>query len=162
MAEAKATVLAGEWLSTEETMRELGKARRTIQEIAQRGELQWTMASRGNGMRPERLYNAADVKKLKAEAQKMALVRREPRERVPAAMQALQLVAAVREVAQASLPAIPLKEKLWLSLEEAEAYSGIAEPSLRELLEDGQLKALRIGPYRTLRILRKSLEAFEG
>ena len=54
---------------------------------------------------------------------------------------------------------VAVTEKLWLSLDEAAAYSGLARADLQRLIEVGTLAARKSGGWK---ILRKSLEAFEG
>jgi chemotaxis protein histidine kinase CheA len=55
---------------------------------------------------------------------------------------------------------VPLQHKLWLSMREAHVYSGLPTRRLRKLLAEEIIVA--VGEGRGTRILRKSLEAFEG
>ena len=55
------TLLPGDWLTTEETAKALGKHERTVQKMAKAGLLKWKLADRpGTGR--GRLYDANDVK----------------------------------------------------------------------------------------------------
>jgi predicted DNA-binding transcriptional regulator AlpA len=56
-------------------------------------------------------------------------------------------------------PSVPITEKLWLSLEEAEELSGLARATLLKLAQSGAVAALKSGGWR---LQRKSLEAFNG
>lgn len=56
-------------------------------------------------------------------------------------------------------PAVPITEKLWLSLEEAEELSGLARATLLKLAQSGAVTALKSGGWK---LQRKSLEAFNG
>jgi hypothetical protein len=187
VAEAKAVVLARGWLATEEVMRELGKARRTIQELAQQGKLHWKMSVR-EGMRPERVYNARDVEDLKAETQPKPLPRLERPKALPSAggwdvPVMVELAIATKKLAEsiAAPRPLPLSEKLWLSLDEAVEYSGLARADLERLCQmadegRGQVLAEAVALERSglprhaliarksggWKILRRSLEAFEG
>jgi hypothetical protein len=168
----QAVALASGWLATEEVMRELGKARRTIQELAQQGRLKWRWSER-EGMRPERVYRAEDVELLKSSARPKAQPRQRPKA-LPAPAEATLALSAdatdyLKRILERwsnappqlalPLPPVPLTEKLWLNLDEASEYSGLARADLERLCRNGTLVARKSGGWK---ILRKSLEAFEG
>jgi hypothetical protein len=77
-------------------------------------------------------------------------------ERVNVRVDRLQLQAVERE---AAVPAVRLVEKLWLSLEESVAYSGLAGADLIRLAREGKISARKSAGWR---FRRASLEAFEG
>ena len=141
-----------EWLPVSEACAALGKSQSTIERIPSE-RLRSRLEPRP-GRKPERMYYASDVERIKHEdADK-------ENHRVPAVKAPAQfaiapdtitaLVNAVTEYRNA-----PPAQKLWLSLEEAAAYSGLGRSILKRL-------AKRAGPHGAWRISRKSLEAFEG
>ena len=184
---AKAAVLEERWLTIAETMEALGIAKRTVQDWASQGLLHWKLQI-GEGKR-ERVYDARDVEKLRndgppprtpssrperapsAEARTAIAprVRAMPlpseewmqafREMMQPIFAQRQLPAPAPEAPKATVPAVRLKEKLWLSLSEAKAYSGLSRSDLLVLAHDGRVKARKSGGWK---FLRKSLEEFEG
>jgi len=54
---------------------------------------------------------------------------------------------------------VPLNQKLWLSLEEAAAYSGLAQATLLKLSQTGDVRAVKSGGWK---ISRQSLETWSG
>jgi excisionase family DNA binding protein len=56
-------------------------------------------------------------------------------------------------------PRVGVTEKLWLSLDEAAAYSGLSKADLYRLVQDGKLQGRKSPGWK---IRRASLEAFEG
>lgn len=177
-------------------METLGIARRTIQEWAQNGSLEWRMEL-VPGRKPQRLYRREQVERYRehgppprerADRPKREGVVLAHRPAPPPAQVVFppEFGEALRAFTQHSgfasgtgdglaiappiaTPPIPLIEKLWLSIEEAAELSGLSQAFLRDLIverEDYQpgenIVGLRGGPYGRWRILRKSLEAFEG
>jgi len=165
----KVTVVPGEWLTTEETMRELGKSRRTVQKLAQRKQLRWKLQPRHGRARPERLYRAEDVERVAREAPvpapsaAVATVKRPTPAGLGPVLKRLNAAASL-----AIEPArVRITEKLWLSLGEAQELSGLARTDLvrecrraAEGRRNGQ--ALIVRKSGGWKILRKSLEQFEG
>lgn len=167
-----------EYVPLEKAKEILGKSEKTIQRYVTAGELRTKLEPR-EGRKPERVYHAGDLQRIQEQAiashapESTALaVRTLPTQMVTLRDAMSEPAEAMRELAssivyQAELreqefERVPLKEKLWLSLAEAEEYSGISQSNLRELLEVSQIHALRLGPHRAWRIYRKSLEAFGG
>ena len=74
-----------------------------------------------------------------------------PAPRVPAKIPLPELVQALSPT-----PRVPLDKKLYLTVKEVSAYSGLPQSYLRRLLAGGELKALSAGGYR---IRRADLEA---
>lgn len=141
-----------------ETQRELNTSTATVERMVRDGRLRSKLVPRP-GRKPERVYLAEDIDRLKEQKGK----RRELRPpsalvpRSPASTQQLALVTTelVRQLA-APKP-IPLSEKLWLSLPEAQAYSGLAKTDLLVLAQSKRVVARKSGGWK---IQRKSLEAF--
>ena len=208
MATPKPALLSSEWMDTGETLTALGIKRRTLQEWAQNGFLKFKRETR-EGRRPERVYSAADVRRIERDGRPAspnarhdaenprlpAALKREPRRLPPPANTPLvpdktiallnQLIenwnASMARPAIAPPPAVPLSQKLWLTLDEAAEYSGLSRGDLTKLCRQssegrGQLLAEALAieerglPRHALivrksggwKILRKSLEAFEG
>jgi hypothetical protein len=189
MPEAAAKILSSEWLTTEETMTLLGIARRTVQEWAQSGFLHWKFQS-VPGRKPERVYQRSEVenfrqhgppKREQAARPKKEIALRQPKSRanddwdVPIMAEiaiamttiAKHLAAPALPPAPVSGPAVRLSEKVWLSLDEAAEYSGLAKNDLLRLCQEADpnsfgapsLVARKSGGWK---IQRKSLEAFDG
>lgn len=157
-----------EWLTTEQTTKALGKALRTVQDLAASGKLRWKLRHRP-GTKPERLYDASDVAQLAPQERPSVEKKpRAPRGSKPEP-QGKQLALAVPEatasllkemVAQWHAPKpVELVHKLWLSLDEAAEYSGLARTTLLDLIGKSKLVALKSGGWK---IQRKSLESFKG
>lgn len=158
------------YLSYGETSPRLG-SESTIARLVRDGRLRTQLVQR-DGRKPERFYSAEDVERIEAERKARAL------RAAPTAIEARssanpaalpEFLGLLRELVQARQlpappevkePAVPLNEKLWLSPAEARRYSGLSRQDLRDLVFDGILVAR--GKGRGVRILRKSLEAFEG
>ncbi len=167
---ADSVVLSGEWLSMAEAAEKLGKSPKTIEAMVTNKQISSKLVPR-EGRKPERVYEAADVTRLVAQAQERA--KRPPQERVPTAPKtmlpmpswdipvAVELAAAARKLADglAGQRPVPVTDKLWLDLDEAHAYSGLARGDLKRLCVSGALTARKSGGWR---IRRASLEAFEG
>lgn len=164
-------VLSGQWLSLSETAAALGKSPKTIEAMVTKNQIKSTTVPR-TGRKPERVYEAADVDRLAKEAEARAArspaVRKEPapKETILAlAPKAQSSLEKILERLTAPPPlAVPVDRKLWLSLKEAAAYSGLSQSHLAELREQGKLDVIERGSGRGVRrrISRKSLEAFEG
>lgn len=156
MPEPKLTLLSSEWLTLEEAMRALGKSRKTIERLVASQELKSQLEER-QGRKSERVYSAEDVERLKRQPATQALA---PRQQVQLALPELgkEIGSAIRELADQP-ERVGITLKLWLSLEEATLYSGLAKRDVLKLARDGRIVARKSGGWK---ILRKSLEAFEG
>lgn len=152
-------------------MNELGKGAKTVERLVKGGELRSKWVPRP-GMKPERVYSAEDLTKLKESHAKR-------RERtalaVPSRPQSPRLdpLAALNAILERwskqplqipapptpPEPAVRITEKLWLSLKEAIAYSGLAGADLIQQAKDGKITSRKSAGWR---FLRRSLEAFEG
>ena len=159
MAGKRAVVLAREWLPLEYALRSLGKSERSLQRLAAAGQVRWHF----EGGTRRRLYHAGDLERVKEEG--IPAGREEP-QRVTAPRGAVAALADPETrgflenlVARVTAPRIGIAQKLWLSLEEAQAYSGLSRTRLLALCRAGRLVAMR---DRGWRIRRASLEAFAG
>jgi hypothetical protein len=192
MAESGATqqlsVISGEWMDGDETMDALGIQKRTLQDWAHSGFLRFKQQTR-KGKRPERVFLSADVQRLLRDGRPSvtrpvsAKIPREPRP--PRSVRATPLELAipnegvtmlrelVERLAAPKVSPVSLTEKLWLSLDEAVQYSGLTRADLQETCQlafkvQAECQAQRLPGALIVRksggwkILRKSLEAFEG
>lgn len=160
-------------------MNDLGKGAKTVERLVASGDLRSQMVPRP-GMKPERVYLYEDVKKLKEahakrrertavvairpprepQSDRLVQVMKEFMERINMQVGRLQLQATEQAVETAAAePAVRLTEKLWLSLEEAIAYSGLAGADLIREAKAGKITSRKSAGWR---FLRRSLEAFEG
>lgn len=154
---------SGEWLTTDETCRILGKALRTVQEMAKAGMLKYKMEARP-GTKPQRLYDARDVRR-EAPPASLPQPYSPPRPARPAPPRQLEAPVLVEE----SKPPAPAKEsvydlrqlrlKLWLTVEEASAYSGFGRKHLLDLIETRSVQAEKWGVGGAWIIRRASLES---
>lgn len=155
------------YVPLQEAMGLLGRSRSTLDRAVQDRALRGRYVRRPN-VKPERVYNLEDLAKLKARADetKPRAHKEDIGEALTTTLAPLLERALVPQRPLTDVvpkpPAIAITQKLWLSLEEAAEYSGISQANLRQLIDAGDLKALRIGEFRTWRILRESLEAFKG
>jgi hypothetical protein len=171
------------YLPRREALAALGISDATLDRLVKQGELRSRLAPRA-GRKPERVYLAEDVEKRKREGEERR------RARPPSAIavssrggrdgpfvpfdgtltiRAMQTALRALETRPLSRPQVELKDKLWLSLDEAVAYSGLAKADLlfvcqeslqaQERTEREQLIVRKSGGWK---ILRRSLEAFEG
>jgi hypothetical protein len=156
-----------DWLPLDETMARLGKSQSTIERLVGSRALR-SMLSPRPGRKPERLYSAEDVERLKEESGAATSRTVTVAKKAPGA-----LISGDGNVMLSSLVPLLTKwlnggqgtrasEKLWLSLEEATAYSGLAESFLERAIREGKLRAVKGGPHGAWSIQRASLEAFEG
>lgn len=153
-------------------MRELGKSDSTIERLVANGELGSRTVPRP-GRRAERVYSSADIERLKEREEQRAQARppsalavRQPSESPQwQAVQAIldriqqQQTRLLDAPAAPAKPQVEIKDKLWLSLDEAVAYSGLARRDLIQMCREGKVVARKSGGWK---ILRKSLEVFEG
>lgn len=158
-------------------LNELGKGAKTVERLVKGGELRSKWVPRP-GMKPERVYSAEDLMKLKEahakrrertalaipirppqQTDRLALVMKEFMERINMRVDRLQLQATEAAVAAAEPAPVRITEKLWLSLKEAIAYSGLAGADLIQQAKDGKITSRKSAGWR---FLRRSLEAFEG
>lgn len=159
------------YLDRRTALETLGVSEATLDRMASDGRVASKTEPRP-GRKPERVYSAQDVERLKAEKEK----RREARPpsalapKTQLMLPAFDGVAeAMRELASSLAYRVDderersenftLREKLWLTLEEAAAYSGLARRDLVRLRREGKLVARKSGGWK---YLRRSLEEFAG
>lgn len=167
-----------DWVPSETAMKQLGKSERSVQRLAAAGHLRWKLEP----LTKRRLYHAGDLQRVKEEG--IRTQAEEPRAIAPRAMTPLILApeamafiktqieafrAARNSERQVDLTAVPIREKLWLSLEEASEYSGLSMRFLRDSIVEPKyhqpgenLAGIRVGRGGSWRIQRASLEAFAG
>jgi excisionase family DNA binding protein len=168
-------VLEGEWLTLAETMRMLGKSQSTVERMVAAAAIATKVEPRAR-RKPERLYNAADVRRMAENERDLGRSLRlvKPPVSTQLAIPA-ETISSLRDVTTewgkgvtASLHEVMtewqkgaksprLVEKLWLSLEEGAEYAGLPAGYLRRLIHDGQLVAIKTPGWR---ILRASLDEF--
>jgi hypothetical protein len=167
MARAKAAVqvLDREWVPGNDAAGRLQKSERSLLRLANAGHVRWKLEE---GTR-QRVYHAGDLEKVIEEG--IRAVREEPSRRTGIALAsragtplaiAPEASALMRELVDrflATRDRVAVTEKLWLTLEEAGAYSGLGRNDLLNLCQTATLIARKSGGWR---ILRTSLEAFDG
>ncbi len=171
MKETKATVVSAEWMTTEEVIKTLGIAQRTVQNWAKAGRLRFKLDTLP-GRRAQRIYNSEDVERLKKEGPpprppssevtetKVAV----PKRASSQVIEALEVFKLLTEEFRAQRKEEAAQRErehsaAWLTLSEAAAYLRLPKTYLRRALIEKRLPAIRAGGWR---IQRKSLEAFEG
>lgn len=161
---AELSVIAREWINLEQATAQLGKSPKTIERLVSAGHLRSRLEPR-EGRKPERLYHSGDLERIKAEA--IPAPAAEPKRAiVPAKTQELTIsphtVTTLNDVMTRWLnrdQAVGVREKLWLNLDEAHAYSGRSKRWLLVMCREGKLTAQKDGGWK---IRRASLEAFAG
>lgn len=158
------------YLTLGDTLTELGKSVKTVERLVASGDLESKLIPR-EGRKPERVYSAAAVARLKSENDR----RRERRQatvpatrQIPAPPRITSLaippdtITTIRDAMSQFLasPPVRITDKLWLTLKEARAYSGLGRKDLLDLAEAGEIQTRKSGRRRLFR--RASLEAFQG
>jgi hypothetical protein len=173
----KKTVEIGgrDWLPVEDVMRTLGKSERSIQRLAAAGHLRWTF-QHGSRMR---LYHAGDVERvLEGGIQTERLPAREPgavheaQMAGPAVMAVTTTPVALssetssffeRLVEKIAAPrGVGVTDKLWLTLEEAVAYSGLSVAAILAGIAEEKIVSGNLGRHGRRVVRRASLEAYRG
>jgi excisionase family DNA binding protein len=146
----------------------------TIERMARDGRVGSKLVPR-QGRKAERMYLATDVERLKREKEKreeiQAAARSAPKLLEAGGAEKAEVVSiktgfpvsAVRELLEEwaeKREEVGVREKLWLTWDEAAELSGIPVTYVREAAHAGSIKCKRFG--RSWRVQRKSLEAFEG
>ena len=159
------------WLTRVEALEKLGKSRSTLERLVEVGEVS-TKQQEVEGRRPMTLYKTADIERIAAApprppaapqgSQQLALA-----SDLGNALRALLERQAAPQMAAPAPVVVRLTEKLWLTLDEAVEYSGLAKSDLRELcrLNYGSVAKpppLVVRKSGGWKILRTSLEAFRG
>jgi hypothetical protein len=187
MQAATAKVQTGirEWLPLADAIRALNKSQTTIERLVAAEELRSKLEPR-QGRKPERVYHAGDIERLMnnptlSHAQQKTMALALPDTLSDSLRKLVDVIAqqaserkteADRKAESEPKPLVSLSEKLWLTLEEGTAYSGLARADLLKLCQEAfqRQEAQESRPPNALivrksggwKILRKSLEAFEG
>ena len=151
------------WPTIEEAAAQLGTSVRTMWRHAEARTVEIRKRPRP-GKKPANIVNPRDLEKLMPEPYVMPTrenagiaVRSKPSE--PAWPAALESIATILS---AHRDTVTIGAKLWLSLDEAAAFSGLTTAVLRNCIAYGHMKAIKGGPHGAWRIQRASLEAFAG
>jgi predicted DNA-binding transcriptional regulator AlpA len=150
-------MMSREWLTLAETVQKLGKSQSTIERWVGNGALRSKQEPR-QGRKPERLYSAADIERLASQVQQAntrSIALAKPPSQLTIAPDA---ISALRDV----MMEWRKPPKLWLSLEEAAAYSGLSESHIIGCVDTGHIIGRKAGPYGAWRIHRASLEEYDG
>jgi hypothetical protein len=162
--------MLSEWPTEAEAAAMLGTSVKTISRYASQGKIEILKRPRP-GKKPENVCNPQDVEKLKPTAHVMpesglALVpngnhpvRRASSEFVPLVPALGALIETISTAIQTMRTEPDGNGKLWLTIEEAQSYSGLCRKDLLRLCRDGKLEARKSPGWR---IRRASLEAFAG
>lgn len=161
------------WPTITEAAAALHTSTRSVLRAQDRGEIEIRKRTRPR-KKPENVVNPDDLRKLiEKEAPRPFPVQlpaiAPPPQFHPEASQVDRFIEALRDMnAQRALPpapaaiappAVPLHVKLWLTLEEASAYSGISRAKLREMMNHEALDFSQDGPRGKWIIKRASLES---
>jgi hypothetical protein len=165
------------YLPLADVVRELGRSDSTIERKVASGELRWQWSKR-SGKKPMKVYLAEDVERLKREEEgrkaarpPSAIAEPRPKPETDALLRAMLAILdrVTKPPAQLAAPAptVALKDKLWLSLDEAVAYSGLVREDLKKLCRaqfetHNEANGLYVRKSGGWKILRESLEAFHG
>jgi excisionase family DNA binding protein len=112
------------------------------------------------GRKPMRLYRAESVSGLAKTGTVVPVLTPKPPTKTEISAQR-HVMASLHEVMTKFLEQnrVSVRHKIWLSLEEAQAYSGRSRKYLLKLVKEGRIFAEKDGGWR---IHRASLEAFAG
>lgn len=152
------------WPTIDEAAVQLGISVRTIWRYAELKAIQLKKRKRA-GKKPENVCNPRDLEKLMpsdvhvmpAEAETKALtIRRNTAGGAKPWEGALERIATILTKQNDT---VAVSQKLWLTLDEAAEYSGLARADLLTLCREEKLTARKSGGWK---IQRKSLEEFEG
>ncbi len=157
-------------MNGEEAAKELGISIRSLQRAVNREALHVTYR-RGKSGKQEAVYNPEEVARYKAELEKEGTTApgappptnggNKALARVSEQQKLAGLVELIRTVTeQQTVPTVPLETKYYLTLDEAEALSGVSQGALLDAIHRQELKAILNKLGRGYRIKRTHLEAF--
>lgn len=158
-SEKSPALLAPEWLSLAEAVERLGKSPSTLERWVAAGVIQSKLEPRP-GRKPERLYRAADLDHVMRGETVPAGRALTVKKLTPPAL--LSREGANAPGAPAPQERVSVTAKLWLTLAEAQAYSGFGEAYLYGLMKEGKIVGVKGGPKGSWVIGRKSLEEYGG
>lgn len=152
-----------DWLTMGETIAALGKSASTVERLVGSGRIKSQLEPRP-GRKPERMYSAGDVERLKQQDDERSGNVSVPFRRAPQGPTQLAIsadtVSSIREMLTEWKN--PPKPKLWLNLEEACAYSGLGVSALLAAVAEGKIAGGKYGPHGALAVHRASLEEYRG
>lgn len=159
------TLLTEGWLTLAEALESLGKSQSTLERLVGSRQIASRLEKRP-GRKPERLYKAEDIARLRAgEGSHVTTREVSPSvkkltagEGASAVISSLDAVMTKWGEGQGSRVAI--REKLTLTIAEASAYSGFGVAYLIGLIDTGKVRALKAGPNGSWVIVRRSLEEY--
>jgi Helix-turn-helix domain len=134
------------------------------------GKLKWRLDRRPGSDKPSKVFSAGEVEGIgnalalaDQNASELARVKSEERAMLPAvregAVAIMEDLNAVKKEIAAMRAESAKKEALWLTLDEAAAYSRLAKAYLLRAIRQKRLVAVKAPSWR---IRRASLEVFEG
>ena len=161
MKETTETLIPAGFITLNAVMTELGKSDSTIERLVSSGDLRSTTIPRP-GRKPERVYAVEDVDRLKAAkarpANSAGAIATRPAGSAGAIARGVTADVAHDLIERLMAPKpLSVSEKLWLTIDEAAVYSGLAKADLRRLRGQGEIIARKSGGWK---IQRSSLEAF--
>lgn len=163
------------YLTMRLAMAEIGRAKSTVERLDAAGDVKSMLVARA-GRKPERVYLAADLVRWR-EARERRKELRPPSQRAkqfPTTALAPSpqtsgiairgdVMTGLREVLDKFLAgrnAVGVRDKLWLTWDEASELSGIPRAALKRLAREGRIQAERFGD--ATRVRRASLETYGG
>jgi hypothetical protein len=156
-------------MTGEEAAKELGISVRSLQRAVNREALH-VVYKRGRSGKQEAVYDPQQVARYKAELEREGTKPpgasttdgdNKSLARVSESQKLAGLVEFIRTVVeQKPAPAVPLETKYYLTLDEAEALSGISQHALLDAIRRQSLKAVLNKLGRGYRVKRTHLEAF--
>jgi predicted DNA-binding transcriptional regulator AlpA len=160
------------YVAMPEAMQMLGKSQATMERHVTNRTVPMRLIPR-RGQKPMRVFLASALEELRNKEQRRkahrppsAITPKPPALNTQITTFALDKIAAAGIAIASALdahlhkkPIVPIAEKLWLSLEEAEELSGLARATLLKLAQSGAVTALKSGGWK---LRRKSLEEFNG
>jgi hypothetical protein len=150
------------WLPLSEVITKLNRSPKTVERLTLQKELESKLLPI-KGRKPLRIYSEQSVTDLAARFEKRA-------ERAPVrpkeAREPKSTAIAVSSQSVTTLESLLTgwldRQKLWLTLEEASAYSGLSGHFLMSQVFEGTVKGIKAGPHGAWRIQRESLENFNA
>lgn len=142
-----------EWIPTAQAAMLIGKSARSLDRLVEGKELRSRLA---NG---RRLYAVSDLTRIRDARGVVAAPKPEPAPASPDLVLVLRDLLGEQQAARAERERARAESRLWLSLDEAAAYSGLERATLRRAIEEEKLTAIK---GRAWSIRRASLEAYAG
>ena len=140
-----------DWPTIDEVSERTKLSKRSIQRRIESGELK-KGARNVPGRRPLTVVDPQDVERLSQQTlTPVPVPRKEPRPDLAQALVTLASTMSSRHDATGGNGAVPIERKIFLTLKEAVAFSGLTEAHLRRLLKSKRLKCVMSGGYRIKR-----------